>query len=109
MVGKRPAPSRATPGFERSRSLPSPRMPRHRTGMTSTRPYVTRSLPNRSTRRRCSTSCNAILALDLGRWRMDEASTVLIVDEDPFIRDVLTQKLEALGYRTVGARNGKEA
>ena len=29
---------------------------------------------------------------------MDESSTVLIVDEDPFIRDVLTQKLEALGY-----------
>jgi adenylate cyclase len=40
---------------------------------------------------------------------MDEASTILIVDEDPFIRDVLTQKLEALGYRAIGARNGKEA
>ena len=40
---------------------------------------------------------------------MDETSTILIVDEDPFIRDVLVQKLSALGYRAVEARNGKEA
>src|SRR5215813_13554587 len=40
---------------------------------------------------------------------MDELSTILIVDEDPAIRDVLVQKLEALGYRTAEARNGKEA
>jgi adenylate cyclase len=40
---------------------------------------------------------------------MDEPSTILIVDEDPFIRDVLVQKLSALGYRAVEARNGKEA
>src|SRR5215475_9534535 len=40
---------------------------------------------------------------------MDEPSTILVVDEDPSIRDVLAQKLEALGYRTVEARNGREA
>ena len=40
---------------------------------------------------------------------MDEPSTILIVDEDPSIRDVLVQKLEALGYRTLEARNGQEA
>src|SRR5262245_64345442 len=40
---------------------------------------------------------------------MDEPSTVLVVDEDPSIRDVLVQKLEALGYRTLEARNGREA
>ena len=40
---------------------------------------------------------------------MDEPSKILIVDEDPFIRDVLTQKLEALGYRATEARNGREA
>jgi DNA-binding response OmpR family regulator len=40
---------------------------------------------------------------------MDEVSTILIVDEDPFIRDVLSQKLDALGYRSAEARNGKEA
>ena len=28
---------------------------------------------------------------------MDEPSTILVVDEDPSIRDVLVQKLEALG------------
>src|SRR4029450_11733089 len=39
---------------------------------------------------------------------MDEPSTILVVDEDPSIRDVLVQKLEALGYRTIEARNGKE-
>ncbi len=40
---------------------------------------------------------------------MDELSTILIVDEDPYIRDVLVQKLDALGYRATEARNGKEA
>ena len=40
---------------------------------------------------------------------MDEPSTILVVDEDPAIRDVLVQKLEALGYRTLEARNGREA
>jgi DNA-binding response OmpR family regulator len=40
---------------------------------------------------------------------MDKPSKILIVDEDPFIRDVLTQKLEALGYLATEARNGKEA
>ncbi|HEV8263195.1 MAG TPA: response regulator [Burkholderiales bacterium] len=40
---------------------------------------------------------------------MDEPSTILVVDEDPAIRDVLVQKLEALGYRTFEARNGREA
>ena len=40
---------------------------------------------------------------------MDEPSTILVVDEDPSIRDVLVQKLEALGYRTLEARNGREA
>jgi CheY-like chemotaxis protein len=40
---------------------------------------------------------------------MDELSTILIVDEDPFIRDVLVQKLSALGYRAVEARNGRDA
>ena len=40
---------------------------------------------------------------------MNEDSTILVVDEDPYLRDVLTQKLEALGYRVAEARNGKEA
>jgi DNA-binding response OmpR family regulator len=40
---------------------------------------------------------------------MDEPSTILVVDEDPSIRDVLVQKLEALGYGTIEARNGREA
>src|SRR5262245_23632555 len=40
---------------------------------------------------------------------MEQLSTILIVDEDPAIRDVLAQKLEALGYRTAEARNGREA
>jgi len=40
---------------------------------------------------------------------MSEDSTILIVDEDPYLRDVLAQKLESLGYRVVEARNGKEA
>jgi len=40
---------------------------------------------------------------------MDEPSAILVVDEDPSIRDVLVQKLEALGYRTLEARNGREA
>jgi putative two-component system response regulator len=40
---------------------------------------------------------------------MDEPSIILVVDEDPAIRDVLVQKLEALGYRTIEARNGREA
>ena len=39
---------------------------------------------------------------------MDEPSTILVVDEDPSIRDVLVQKLEALSYRVREARNGKE-
>ena len=32
---------------------------------------------------------------------MDEQSNILIVDEDPSIRDVLVQKLEALDYRAL--------
>jgi adenylate cyclase len=40
---------------------------------------------------------------------MDELSTILIVDEDPFIRDILVQKLGALGYRAMEARNGRDA
>jgi DNA-binding response OmpR family regulator len=40
---------------------------------------------------------------------MSDGSTILIVDEDPYLRDMLTQKLEALGYQVAEARNGKEA
>src|SRR5262245_44269413 len=40
---------------------------------------------------------------------MDEVSTILIVDEDASIRDILAQKLSALGYKATEARNGKEA
>lgn len=40
---------------------------------------------------------------------METPPTILIVDEDPFIRDILVQKLGAMGYRTAEARNGKEA
>lgn len=40
---------------------------------------------------------------------MDEPSTILVVDEDPSVRDILVQKLDALGYRAVEARNGREA
>ena len=40
---------------------------------------------------------------------MDEVSTILIVDEDASVRDILVQKLSALGHQAVEARNGKEA
>ena len=40
---------------------------------------------------------------------MDDVSTILIVDEDASVRDILVQKLSALGYQAVEARNGKEA
>jgi adenylate cyclase len=40
---------------------------------------------------------------------MSQASTILVVDDEPFNRDVLVQQLEALGCRTVEARNGREA
>ena len=40
---------------------------------------------------------------------MSQASTILVVDDEPFNRDVLVQQLETLGCRTVEARNGREA
>ncbi|MFO1059039.1 MAG: response regulator [Dongiaceae bacterium] len=40
---------------------------------------------------------------------MSEPATILIVDDDPFNRDILVQKLEGLGYRPIEARNGREA
>src|SRR5262249_9073760 len=40
---------------------------------------------------------------------MSEAPTILVVDDDAFNRDVLVQKLEALDYRALQARNGREA
>ncbi|MBI3756478.1 MAG: response regulator [Deltaproteobacteria bacterium] len=36
-------------------------------------------------------------------------ATILIVDDEPFNIDLLEQELEALGYRTLSAANGKEA
>ena len=40
---------------------------------------------------------------------MSEAATILVVDDDPFNRDILLQKLESLGYSSIEARNGQEA
>jgi adenylate cyclase len=40
---------------------------------------------------------------------LNEPSAILVVDDDPFNRDVLVQRLEALGYRATEARNGREA
>ena len=40
---------------------------------------------------------------------MSEASAILVVDDDPFNRDILVQRLGALGYRATEARNGREA
>src|SRR5262245_47882720 len=40
---------------------------------------------------------------------MSEPPTILVVDDDPFNRDILVQKLEDLGYRARQARNGREA
>jgi DNA-binding response OmpR family regulator len=37
------------------------------------------------------------------------ASAILVVDDDPFNRDILVQRLGALGYRATEARNGREA
>src|SRR3712207_5379595 len=41
--------------------------------------------------------------------RVDEDRTVLVVDDDPGILDVLEQALEAEGYRVLMASNGAEA
>ena len=35
--------------------------------------------------------------------------TVLVVDDDPTVRDALVQLLEDEGYRAVGAENGRDA
>ncbi|MBW7963487.1 PAS domain S-box protein [Bradyrhizobium sp. BR 10261] len=35
--------------------------------------------------------------------------TILIAEDDPFVRSSVIQRVEALGYRVVAARNGKEA
>ena len=40
---------------------------------------------------------------------MSQRSTILVVDDEPFNRDILVQQLDALGCRTVEARNGREA
>src|SRR5215470_8955210 len=40
---------------------------------------------------------------------MSEPPTILVVDDDPFNRDIVVQKLEELGYCARQARNGREA
>jgi DNA-binding response OmpR family regulator len=40
---------------------------------------------------------------------MSDPATILVVDDDPFNRDILVQKLEALGYRAAEARHGRDA
>jgi serine phosphatase RsbU (regulator of sigma subunit) len=40
---------------------------------------------------------------------MEERSTILIVDDEPFNIDYLEQELEDMGYHTVSAANGQEA
>jgi adenylate cyclase len=40
---------------------------------------------------------------------MSTQSTILVVDDDAYCRDILTQELGGRGYRTVEARNGREA
>jgi CheY-like chemotaxis protein len=37
------------------------------------------------------------------------AGSILVVEDDPEVRDVSVEILQALGYRTLVARNGKEA
>jgi signal transduction histidine kinase/ActR/RegA family two-component response regulator len=39
----------------------------------------------------------------------DEATTVLVVDDDPTVRDLMTRLLEKMGYRAVLAAGGEEA
>src|SRR5206468_8360499 len=38
-----------------------------------------------------------------------ENRTVLVVDDEPLFRDIVTETLEAAGYRTVCAADGAEA
>ena len=40
---------------------------------------------------------------------LDDAPTVLVVDDDPAARDLLTANLKSAGYRLVQATNGEEA
>jgi adenylate cyclase len=40
---------------------------------------------------------------------LDDAPTVLVVDDDPAARDLLTTNLKSTGYRLVQAANGEEA
>jgi adenylate cyclase len=40
---------------------------------------------------------------------LDDAPTVLVVDDDPAARDLLTANLKSTGYRLVQAANGEEA
>ncbi len=40
---------------------------------------------------------------------MSRTSNILVVDDEPFNRDILVQQLDALGCRTMEARNGREA
>ena len=44
-----------------------------------------------------------------GMWTEKARCTMLVVDDEPFNIDVLTQELEDLGHRAVSARNGREA
>ena len=40
---------------------------------------------------------------------MSQGKTVLVVDDDPAIRELLSMALEGDGYRVVCARNGRDA
>ncbi|MGB8435097.1 MAG: hypothetical protein WCE38_12630 [Burkholderiales bacterium] len=40
---------------------------------------------------------------------MNDAGTVLIVDDEPLYIDLLEQQLGAVGYRTVSAASGEQA
>lgn len=40
---------------------------------------------------------------------MQQNATILIIEDDPYIRALLTEELEEEGYQTVGAKHGREA
>ena len=51
----------------------------------------------------------AMVPTEAGEAKSIEPPTVLVVDDEPFNVDLLTQELEDLGLRTIAAANGREA
>ncbi len=59
----------------------------------------------------CRAPARTILAdvLESEVRRAERHETILIAEDDPFVRTSVIQRVEALGYRVVAAVNGKEA